>query len=151
MGFKIPDAASAADAVSQQQLVAASISRQSVTLNLAALQAAGAVLTNAFNVGAVLPANARVVGAEIVVGSALNGSIGFVSAVASVEGAGDAAGSLIAAASVATTGTKGGIGTNPYLSRGGQQITTTVTLVGINLSALTAGSLTVNIFYTVIA
>lgn len=123
------------------------VQKVSTTLNLAAIQA----LTSgtAFNVGAVLPANARLVGAEIIVTTPVTG--GTLSAVAAtVQGGADAAGSILATQSVfAAAGTFAPAGSNPYLSRGGQQIKATLTATGDTLAHATAGALTVNVFYAI--
>lgn len=148
--FKVSDATTSGGAASLGQLTASAIQRQTATLALATLQAAGAVLTSTFNLGAALPANARLLGAETSVTQALTG-VGLVSAVSTVQGSGDTAGSILASAAVTATGLTAGIGTNPYVTRGSQQVTAVVTLVGINLSALTAGSVTYNLFYSVVA
>lgn len=129
--------------------VATSIQRQSQNVTTANLQAAGAVLTSSFNIGAALPANARVLGVEVNVTQILAG-IGLSVAVVTVQGPGDLVGSLVASSTLLTTGLYGGTGTNQYLSRGGQQLTATVTLTGAFLSALTGGAFTVNVFYAVV-
>lgn len=126
------------------------IIRQSQAITLANLQAKGAVLTGTFNVGAALPANARLVDAEINVTQAFAGA-GLSSAVLSIEGTGDGVGSIILAPSGTSPGLKGSIGTNPYASRGSQQITCTAVTTVAFLSVLTAGAFTVNLFYTVVS
>lgn len=130
------------------QTVAIKKLTQSVSLSI--LQAAGGVLTATFNVGSSLPADAKVLGAEIVVSQVLAG-IGLSAAIGTVQGSTDLAGTLITGVSLLSIGTVGGNGVNQYLSRGGQQITLTITLTGIFFSALTAGTLTVNVFYTVLS
>lgn len=146
MGFPIPVSSAAGDAVAQSELNAAAIQRQTANFNLAALQAAGGVLTSIFNVGSPLPSPARLLSAEVITNTALAGVL-LTSALATVQGGSDAAGSIVASASSLATGTNGAVGTNPYPTRSGQQITLRVTLIGINLSALTAGDITVNLFY----
>lgn len=131
------------------QAVATSIQRLTQTISTATLQGAGAVLFSTFNIGSVLPSNARVLGAEINVTQILAG-VGLSVAVATVQGSSDVAGSLIAGSTLLSTGLSGGTGLNQYLSRGGQQLTVTITLTGALLSALTSGALTVNIFYAVV-
>lgn len=120
--------------------------QQSQAVTLANIQAKGAVLTGTFNVGAVLPTNARLLAAEISTTQAFAG-IGFVSATGSIQGGSDAAGTIVAAVGIATVAVKALAGTNPYQSRAAQQITVTLTLVGVNLVALTAGAFTVNVYY----
>lgn len=107
----------------------------------------------AFNVGSVLPANARLLGAEINVITALSGG-SAASATAELQGGSDAAGSIIASTTV-FTGAATPIstpGSNPYQSRGGQQIKMTITGDGTHaLSTLTAGHLSVDLFVSVVA
>lgn len=102
-----------------------------------------------FNIGSVLPANAKVLGAEINVTQALSATL-LIAANATIQGTGDSVGSLISSVSVMSAGTFRNGGSNPYLSRGGQQLTLIISLTGASFSALTAGALTVNVFYTVI-
>lgn len=130
--------------------VASAIQRQSQTISLASLQSIGALAIATFNIGAVLPANARILGTEISVVQALVG-LGLSAAIATIQSSGDVAGSLVAGAALLSTGFIGGNGTNQYLSRGGGQITAIITLIGTLFSSLTAGVLTVNIFYSVVA
>lgn len=105
----------------------------------------------AFNVGAVLPTNARVLAAEINVATAVSG--GSLSAVtATLQGGTDTAGSMIASSSV-FTGAKPIIatpGSDPYTSRGGQQLKMTLTSTSDTLANATAGVLSVDVFYAVI-
>lgn len=154
MGFKIPASAATDEAVQKTELTsaiaaAAAVVKGTFIFTLGTLQAAGAVLTNQFTI-TTLPANARLLAAEVVVGTALTG-VGLVSGVVTIEGGTDTAGSIIAAVNLLTTGTKAIIGSNPYVSRGSQAQKATVTLVGVNLGSLTAGSFTVNLYYSVIA
>jgi hypothetical protein len=105
--------------------------------------------SQSFNVGPVLPANARLLGAEIVVNIAFTGP-GLVSATGTVQGSTDAAGTLVTGASLTTVQKVGNNGSNPYNSRGGQQVTVVVTLVGLNLNQLTSGNINVNLFFQVL-
>ena len=102
----------------------------------------------AFAIGAALPANARVLACDLTVTTAI---AGVVTATATVQGGSDSAGSLVASANV-FTGTignvYGGTGSNPYASRGGQQLYMTIT-GGAALSGVSAGDLDVDVFYTV--
>lgn len=129
--------------------VATAIQRLSQNVTTANLQAAGAILTSSFNIGSVLPANARVLGVEINVTQILAG-LGLSVALITVQGSGDTVGSLLASNTLLTTGLYGGTGTNQYLSRSGQQLVATVTLTGAFLSTITSGSFTVNVFYAVV-
>lgn len=122
--------------------------RMNVPLPLATIQAQASGV--AFSVGAPLPANARVVGEAINVATALSGG-GLSAAVMTLQGGTDAAGSMIASTSVFTGGSAqiATPGSNPYPSRGGQQIKATITATGATLAAITAGVLSVDIFYVV--
>lgn len=108
----------------------------------------------AFNVGSALPANARLLGAEINVITPLSGGSAS-TAEASLQGGTDAAGSIIAASAGNVFTGAGAVvatpGTNPYQSRGGQQIKMTITGDGTHaLSTLTAGHLSVDLFVSVV-
>ncbi len=116
-----------------------------VSLDATAIAAGGAVTSHQYTL-VQMPNPAIFVGAEVIVAPGLSGS-GLVSATATLEGASDAAGAILAAASVTTAGVKAPTGSNPYLSRSGQFIFTTITTVGINLSAITGGDLVFNLFY----
>jgi len=141
-------AAFTADVVSEQ-----GIQRQTVTFALAALQA----LTSGtpFNLGPALPANARLLQAELLVNTALAGNTSDTVTVQASTG--DSAGAIIGATPInvftggVTNATSNGrgAGSDPYMSRGGQQIQATIT-GGSALSGLSAGSLTFNLYYQVI-
>ena len=119
-------------------------------ITLAQLQAAGGVLVATFNVGAPLPANTRLLAIEVQVNQALT-ALGLTAALESFQGVGDAVGSLGVGLALLTAGVKGAVGaTNPYFSRGGQQLQTTITLTGALFSALTTGNLTIRYLYTVL-
>jgi hypothetical protein len=125
------------------------IQHLTASCNLACLQ--GKTSGVAFNIGAVLPANATLV-APIVVGvpTAISGGT-IASAVATVQGGSDAAGTLIASTSVFTgAATKISVaGSNPYPTRGGQQLKMTIITAGDTLANAVAGSITLDAFYTV--
>ena len=124
------------------------ISRDTIAIPLSTIQAqtSGA----AFAIGSVLPTNARVLGIELVVTTTVTG--GTISAVhATVQGGTDAAGSLIASSDVfSATGTFAAVGSNPYPSRGGQQLYMTLTSVADTLADATTGVLAVNVFYAIV-
>jgi hypothetical protein len=128
-----------------------------VTLANIQAQTSGA----AFNLGPVMPANARLLDIEVSLTTPLTGG-GETHTTLAIQGGADAAGTLIsipsgaadlttaAAASVfsgfgATNG-----GSNPYTKRGGQQLKATLTQTGGTLAGLTAGAFTVTILYTII-
>lgn len=102
----------------------------------------------AFNVGAALPANCRLVDSDINVLTPLSGG-GATAVTASLQGGTDAAGSLLAATTVFTgaAAINGQIGSNPYPSRGGQQLKMTITVTTGTQAGLTAGHLSIDIFY----
>lgn len=123
--------------------------RYTVAIPLATIQAQTS--GTAFNVGFPLPANARLNAAEINVATAITG--GAISAVtASLSGGSDAAATIIAATTVFTGAAPviANPGTNPYTARGGQQIKMVLTSTGGALSTATAGSLSVDLFYTIV-
>lgn len=130
-----------ANQVSQIQILTQNIT----TANL---QAIGASANGTFNIGSALPSSSRVLGAEINVTQILAGGL-LSAALITVQSSVDTAGSLISSTSVLTTGLYSGIGTNKYCSRGGHQITANIILTGLLFNALTAGAITVNIFYAV--
>lgn len=105
----------------------------------------------AFNVGAALPASARLISAEIDVVTAISG--GTLSAVtAALQGGSDAAGSILAAVTVFTgaAASNSKPGSNPYPNRGGQQLKMTLTATGDTLANATAGHLSVAVFYEIV-
>ena len=106
-----------------------------------------------FAVGAALPTNARLIDYNVNVLTALSGGSSTADTM-TLQGGTDAAGSLIASTSVFTGANAviATVGSNPYPSRGGQQIYMTLTGDGTHaLSALTAGHLSVDLFYMVLA
>lgn len=125
-----------------------------IPVSLATIQA-GASGT-AFNIGPVLPGNARVLATGINVATPLSGG-GATAVTASLATSADAAfptnpkGTLIAATTV-FTGAFTPIavpGSNPYQSRGGQQLQMTITVTTGTQPGLTAGVLSVDVFYTI--
>lgn len=122
----------------------------SVDIPLATIQAQTTAV--AFNIGSPLPTNCRLVDYNVNVLTALSGG-GATAVSATLQGGADAAGSLVASHSVWTGAnpTNSPVGSNPYSSRGGQQIKMTLTNDGTHaLSTLTAGHLSVDLFYTIL-
>jgi hypothetical protein len=118
----------------------AGVTRLSFTYALAALQA----LTSgtAFTI-TTLASTARLLGAEIVVNTALAGNT---SDTMTLQGGSDSAGSIIASTNIfAAAGTFAPPGSEAYQSRGGQAIKGTIT-GGSALSGLSAGNITVNLY-----
>lgn len=119
----------------------------SIDIPLATIQAktSGA----AFNVGNALPANARLLAAEInVVATVTGGTISACSA--TVANTGETAGAILTTTDVFTaTGLLRKVGTNPYLTRGGQQLQMVLTATGDTLAHATTGHLTLELYYTV--
>ena len=130
------------------------IVKRTVTITQAADLAGVAALTLTKSLGAVLPTGARVIGYDIDVATLISG--GAISAATVSVGVTGTAAAIGAATSVftgqtgfpkaPTAGAKG----YPMCSLSGLQATVVVTAVGANLSAATAGSLTVNLFYIVL-
>lgn len=136
-----------------QAAYAASVTAQKVqrvTVDIPLATITAQVSGTAFALGAALPANARVVDNEISCITPLSGA-GATSAHATLQGGTDAAGSMIASSDVFTAaGTFAPVGSNPYTTRGGQQLYMTITGDGAHaLSTLLAGHLSVSVFYTV--
>lgn len=102
----------------------------------------------AFNIGAALPANAKVIASELDAIATLTGTGPMTAAHATVQGSADTAGSLIGSQDVFTaTGFFAGADEgNPYQSRGGQQLQMTITSVGGTLAAALTGHLAVNLY-----
>lgn len=103
-----------------------------------------------FNLGVPMPASARLVATEINVLTPLSGG-GATAATMSLQGGVDAAGSILAAQSVFTGASlvTATAGSNPYAARGGQQLKATLTATTGTLAGLTAGSVSVDVFYTI--
>ena len=106
--------------------------RQSITLTLAQLQAAGYTSGGDFPIGVALPTDAIVISIEIDVTQAL-ASPNLISASATAF-----ASSAPPQADLMTLGS--------YMS-GGQQFTLSVKLVGDTMASLTAGAITGTVFY----
>lgn len=121
----------------------------SQAVKLADLQGAGAVTLAVFPLFSPLPADAIVLGCEQNVRTPFTGPA-LAAATSTLEASVDTAGSLLLAASALTGGFKAGIGTNPYQTRGGQQLQTTITVAGLVFSALTAGQITYTVFYALV-
>lgn len=134
--------------------VAATIVKRTVTITQAADLAGVADTTVTKNIGAALPANARIIGYEVDVTTLISGGT-ISAATVSIGVTGTAA--AIAAATSVFTGATGfpkvpTVGAKGYLMSnvGGSQLTATVVSTGGNLSVATAGSVTVNVFYIVL-
>jgi len=130
------------------------IQHTTIDIPLATIQAATS--GTAFNIGSALPANARLIATELDVLTALSGGSGA-SAHATIQNTGETAGAILASTTVFTgaasvNGSPGAaVGSNPYVSRGGQQLQMTITGDGTHaLSTLTAGHLQVHLFYAVV-
>ena len=107
----------------------------------------------AFNIGAALPTNAKLTAASITALTDLSGG-SAASAHASLQGTGDSAGSILGSTNVFTgapTTPQSVAGSNPYQSRSGQQLQMVITGDGTHaLSTLTAGHLSVDLYYSVL-
>jgi hypothetical protein len=126
----------------------ASVQKRSVTLTGTSFSAAAN--TQVFNIGAPLPANARILGCEIS-GIGIAGA-GITDAQVDVGGTNPRA--IIDTADVFTGAVlPRGVpfGGNPHGKLGGQQLVATLHAVGANVSAINAGSLTIEVFFCVLA
>lgn len=122
--------------------------RYTVALTLAQIQATTS--GTAFNIGVPLPANARLLASEINVATALSGG-GATAVTAALSGGADAPASILAAQSVFTGAAPVNAtpGTNPYAARGAQQIKMVLTTTTGTNAGLTAGVLSVDLFYSI--
>jgi hypothetical protein len=120
-----------------------------IPVGFAQIAALGASLTGTITLAAALPANARLVGADVNVLTAVSGGA-IATATVSISGGADAVTSIMGATNIFTGAPAFGaaIGTNPYPSRGGQALKFNFTTTTGNLNAATAGSLLFDIFYT---
>jgi len=122
-----------------------------IDVPLATLQ--GKTSGTAFNIGAALPANARLLRSCINLIQVFAGGT-ISAAVATVQNTGETAGALQAStnvftgAAIATTDTAG---SNPHPNRGGQQLQMTVTqTTDTNMAHLATGHLSVDLYYAVV-
>lgn len=133
-------------------LLGGSIVRLTRVVTLAQLQAAGAVATGTFNIGGVLPVNARIVcpAPEVVITQQF-AAVGLTTVVAGVRSSTDGVEAL-GTASIAGVPQIVGLTlpVNPYFSRGGAQLVVDVTLGVALLNALTAGAFSVTVLYAVV-
>lgn len=107
-----------------------------------------------FNIGAALPANARLLRSELNVIQVVGG--GTISAcTAKVQGGADADGTILGGAggsdvhAAVAVFTDIKTGSNPYIARGGQQLKMTLDVTGDTLANATTGHLSVDVYYTV--
>jgi hypothetical protein len=140
-------------AANVQSLNGSALQHVLIDIPLAMIQ--GETSGTAFNVGSVLPANARLFDAELVVVATVTG--GTLSAVtAKVQGGSDTAGSIIGGSggvdvftAPATFGES--TGSDAYAARGGQQIKMTLTASSDTLNHATTGHLQLSLYYSVLA
>ena len=120
-----------------------------IDIPLATIQAKTS--TTPFNIGSVLPTNCQLLSTELdVIATVTGGSISACHIV--VQNTSAAAGEIMASSDVYTaTGLQNHVGSNPYQTRGGQQLQATLTTVGDTLANATAGHLAVSLFYAVLA
>src|SRR5580658_4454785 len=108
------------------------IMKAAIPLSLAFIQ--GETSTTAFNLGPVMPANAKLIDAEIICTQAFAGG-GVSNLQASLQGGSDSAGSIVAEGAVYTLNEiNGAVGSNAYQTRGGQQLKMTITETGGTLA-----------------
>lgn len=134
-------------------LDAGKIQKRTVTIGHADLTSAANGEAQAINIGAALPANARIIGRELTGLTEFSG--GSVSSLTLSIGGTDADG-IVAAQSVftgaGTVAKQGTSGVNPNGNLGGQQLTATFTPdAGHALDALTAGAVTITGLFAVLA
>ncbi len=108
----------------------------------------------AFNVGAALPANAQVEDVYFNVLQVLAGGT-ISAATAKLQNTGETAGALLGGSAGTDVFTATGkfatpVGTDPYSTRGGQQLQLTLTATGDTLAHATTGHLTIEIFYSIV-
>jgi hypothetical protein len=106
--------------------------RQTITLTLAQLQAAGYTSGGDFPIGGALPSDAQVISTEINVLEAC-ASPNLISASATISGTSNPA---LADLTILSA-----------VQGGGQQFTLSISLVGDTMAALTAGSVTATVYY----
>lgn len=104
----------------------------------------------AFNIGSALPTNAQLLDASInVIATVTGGSLSGV--VATVQNTGETAGAILGSKTVfAATGRFETVGSNPYASRGGQQLQMTLTSTADTLAHATTGHIAVDLYYAVV-
>ena len=119
-----------------------------IDIPLATIQAKTS--TTPFNIGSVLPTNCQLLSTELNVIQTVTG--GSISAChVTVANTSAAAGEIMASSDVFTaTGLQNHVGSNPYQTRGGQQLQAILTTVGDTLANATAGHLAVSLFYAVL-
>lgn len=135
---------------------AVKVQSKSVTITNTEIAALGAVVTGTINLGTALPANARLLGAEINVATKVQNAGDTDTTTASVgttaSGKDEAA---IKDVSLKTTGTKGSGPTSSATGYVGQSMSSEQAIVTIdsdvNLDTITAGSFTAKLFYFVLA
>jgi hypothetical protein len=144
-GWQIVAPASSTNAVAAMQ-------RLEFDVPLATIKAA--VSGVPFNIGAPLPANARVLGTEANVVQAVAGG-SLATAVMTVQNTGEPAGALVGGGSgldvLTGTGLFVGGGANAYASRGGQQLQMTLFSTGDTFAHATAGHVKIELFYAIVS
>jgi len=137
-----------------QSLNGSSMQHVKIDVPLATIQAQTS--GTPFNVGAALPANARLLRAELNVLAPITGGTITACKAFLESNASDAAGALIGGAAgsdvfTATTIFTDDTGSEPYVSRGGQQLALKITATGDTLAHATTGHLEIDLFYSVLA
>ncbi len=119
-----------------------------IDIPLATIQAKTS--TTPFNIGAVLPTNCQLLSTELnVIATVTGGSISACHV--TVANTSAAAGEIMASSDVFTgTGLQNHVGSNPYQTRGGQQLQAILTTVGDTLDNATTGHLSVSLFYAIV-
>jgi len=122
-----------------------------LAISLAQIVALGAATTGTINLGPVTPPNFRLIDADVQVLTPISGGA-IATATLSLFGGADANTSIFGATNVFTGAPSVGAatGTNPYPTRPNQQLKAQLTTTVGNLNAATAGSLLVDVFYTLV-
>jgi hypothetical protein len=132
---------------------AAGVYKLAATIGHADLDAAATTQTK--NVGSALPANARILGTNVKLGTAFSG--GTVSALVMTLGSSGDADALIASSNLFDAAVDGlastktaGLAPNKHFAAS-TQLTALFTATGDNLVNLTAGAVTIEVLYTILA
>ena len=147
-------AVDASQAATSGTLTAGAIQKKSVAIAAADIAALGAVISGTINIGTALPANARLLGCQVNVGTKVQnaGDTDTTTVDLGVAGQTDAAAKSV---SLKTTGLKGVPPTSSATgwvgeNLGAAQLLATITST-VNLSTITAGAVTIEVFYFVLA
>lgn len=134
-------------------LAGAAVQHVNIDVPLATIQAETS--GTPFNIGAALPANAKLINAKLNVLATITGGT-ITACKAKVQGGADTDGSIIGGAAGVDVFTAANVsfgestGSDPYVDRSGQQLKMTITATGDTLAHATTGHLSVDVFYAVL-